>query len=346
MVEIAYLLASIAFSFGIYLIVSLSLNLEYGFGGIPNFGRSLAVIMGAVAVGAIVNRALMLVLGLTGDIKIASGHVKHYVDSIIAQSPLLGIAVLIGLTVLAALLGAAVGALSVLPSARLKEMYLAITLFATAEVVFQMCYHSPDIIGGYLAVSVIDPLAWVPGEHRFFAYTALVLCSAAIIYLVIDRLTCSPFGRALRAMRESELVAEMFGRNVMSLRVKTVAIGSSVAAVAGLLYSIHAGAVSALTYERTYWTFYPWLMMLLGGLSNNLGVALGALIFVIVRELLVIYKGAIASALLLPEEYVPYIEYVLFGILMIVILMFRPQGLAPERMIETKPIRDLRKRRE
>lgn len=333
-----YLILTIILWFGFYAIVVLSLNIEYGYGGIPNFGRALAVLMGGVAVGGLMNRVLINIFKVSGGIIEASGAVKSIVNSIIAENPVLGILILLASLGLAAALGWVAGALFILPSARLSEDYLAITLLAISEVTYLVLYYNVDFIGGYYGVSIPDVLAFIPGTKRILAFTIILVLITFGCYAFIEKLLNSPYGRVLRAMRENEFVAKAYGKNIMMLRVKTVALGSSIASLAGALYSFYSVNVIATSFSRVEWTFYPILMLILGGAGNNIGALLGAFAFVLTKVLLITYKFEITSALRLPFEAV-WLEYILFGVAMILILLFKPEGLIKEKPIFTKAVK-------
>lgn len=339
-----FLIFNIIFWFGLYTIVALSLNLEYGYAGIPNFGRALAVLIGGVAVGGIVTRVLISYFGVRGGIVEASGEVKTIVNEIISKDPILGIVILIVSLGLAAIIGGITGALFILPSAKLSEDYLAITLLAISEVFSLIAYYNTDLIGGYYGVSIPDVVKFIPGEYRFLFFTILVLGIAFGIYLFAERLLNTPYGRVLRTFRENEDVARAYGKNVMMLRIKTVALGSSIAALAGAIYSLYSVNVIATSFGRVEWTFYPILMVLLGGAGNNAGVLLGVFTFVTARIMLITYKFEIASALKLPFEAI-WFEYILFGIIMMLVLIYRPEGILKEKPILTRPIKKLTRNR-
>ncbi len=332
-----YILMNIALWFGLYLIVALSLNVEYGYAGIPNFGRALAVLVGAFAVGGIVNRVLIMLLNVNGDIVKASGEVKSLANTMIAHNPAYGITLLIISIIIAAIIGAIIGALFILPSAKLSEDYLAITLLAISEVAFMVCNYETKLVGGYYGVSVPDILAFVPGEKRMLAFVIIIFATAFLVFLVLNKMLATPFGRLLKAMRENEELVKAYGKDVMRTRIKVVALGSAIAAIAGVLFSFYSVNVIARSFNRVEWTFYPFLMVLLGGIGNNIGVTLGVLSFVVVKVLLITYKYEIKSLLHLPFEST-WLEYILFGIIMILILLYKPEGLIKEKPIFTKPI--------
>ncbi|AGK61754.1 amino acid/amide ABC transporter membrane protein 2, HAAT family [Archaeoglobus sulfaticallidus PM70-1] len=339
-----FLILNIIIWIGLYLIVGLSLNIEYGFGGIPNFGRALAVLIGAIAVGGVVNRILMVILGVSGQIIDASGVVKTAFNDIIAQNPAVGIAILVFSLILAGFLGAVTGAIFILPSAKLSEDYLAITLLALSESAFLISYYHPDIIGGYYGVTFPNVLNFIPGEQRLFAFAFIIILIAILVYILVSRMLASPYGRLLKAMRENEAVVETYGKDIMMLRIKTVAVGSGIAALAGALYSMFSVNVIATNFSRVEWTFYPILMILLGGLGNTRGVFIGVASFVIARIFLITYKFEIVSTLGLPFDPV-WLEYILFGFVMLVILVYRPEGILKEKPILTEPIKKVVKKR-
>ncbi|AEA46831.1 branched-chain amino acid ABC transporter permease [Archaeoglobus veneficus] len=333
---------SILIWFGLYLIIAISLNLEYGYGGIPNFGRALAALMGAIAVGAVVNRILILMFGITGSITTASGIAKSTINEIIAQNPAVGIGLLLFTLLISGILGIVVGALFILPSAKLESDYLAITLLAISEVAYMVCYYNTDIMGGYYGVPTPNVLAFIPGEWKDLVFMCLILLVALVVYFFAERLLNTPYGRLLRATRENENVVRAFGKDVMKIRIKTVAVGSGIASMSGALYSFYTGNVSGIVnlFSRVEWTFFPFLMVLLGGLGNNRGVAVGVLTFVTIRKLLEVYKHEITRFFALPFD-VNWLQYILFGVMMLLILYYRPDGLIKEKPIMTEPIKKL-----
>jgi len=344
------LIQNILLWFGLYLIVSLSLNMEYGYGGIPNFGKAISVIVGAVVAGGIMTRILMAIYGVKGGIggfSTATSVVSDKVTAMIQQNPLFGLALFLATIALAVIIGCIVGALFILPSARLREDYLAITLLAISETFTMICYYDQPIIGGYYGVSVPDILGFLQGSNRFLFFTAIILVIAFLTYLFFERLLNTPYGRLLRAMRENEDVIRVYGRDIMKVRMMTMAVGSGVAAIVGVLLSYFTLSVQANSFMitgRTLWTFYPFLIILLGGAGNNRGVVAGTFIFVTVMELIDFYKSSIVAMLNLPVEAV-WLEYILFGVMMLLILYYKPEGLIPEKPIITEPIKKAYKTR-
>ncbi len=339
------LLSSILLWFGIYAILSLSLNIEYGYGGIPNFGKALAVLVGAFTTGAIINRILIAIYHVHGEtITQASSFMKSYVDSVIASNPLYGIELLVVSLIVSGILGAVVGALFILPSAKLESDYLAIALLAIAEIFFMIAYYDTTIIGGYYGVPVPNIAAFIPGQYREYFFDILILFFAFLTYIFLERVMNSPYGRVLRAMREDSVVLQFSGKDIMWLRIKTMAFSTAIASMTGVLYSYYAGNVVGIVnlFARVTWTFFPFLIVLLGGMSNNRGVLAGVLSFVVIWRLIDGYKHQIADLLHLPFD-VNWLQYIIFGALMIAILYYRPEGLIKEKPIEIEPLKEFKK---
>ncbi|MEM3390686.1 MAG: branched-chain amino acid ABC transporter permease [Archaeoglobaceae archaeon] len=322
------ILLNVIFWFGIYAIVSISLNLEYGLAGIPNFGRALAVLFGAFTVGGIVNRIFIAYYGIQGELIESSAELKTILNQKIAEDPIFGILLLLLYLTTAAIVCGAIGAIVILPSARLSRDYLAITLLAISEISFMVFNYITSLSGGYYGISLPDVFAFYAGNRQLL-FALLSLAILVCILILAERISNSPFGRLLRAMREDEDVVKAYGRNLMVLRVKISAISSAIAGIAGAIFSLFTANFIASNFTRVEWTFYPFLMVLLGGAGNNKGVLLGTLVFVTVRQLLTVYKYEIVETLKIPFETV-WMEYIAFGLVMFLVLVYRPEGLLKE----------------
>jgi hypothetical protein len=156
-----------------------------------------------------------------------------------------------------------------------------------------------------------------------------------LIYLFIEILTSSPFGRLIKAVRENEITARFIGKDVTRIRILVLLIGSSLASIAGVLYSLFMGAVMASAFTRSDWTYWPWLMLIIGGKGNNIGALVGAVIIVIARQLIAIYKHDLE--LFLPFSVV-WLEQILLGITLIAFMIYRPIGIIPEKPVKIRGI--------
>ena len=336
---ISIFLTNLAILIGIFIIISLSLNLEYGYAGIPNFGKLLAVAGGAYFVGAVSGRILALAYGQPAGLGYIEKNlgVIGFLNNALSSSPLQSIGFLVLSLMGAAFFGGLLGYVASYPAIRLRGDYLAITLLAMGEILWVIADNWQPLIGGSMGVRIPDPFRWVGSQYRPLAVLLTVLATAAIIFLYLQYLGRSPLGRVLKAMRENELSASVHGKDVIRLRTKTLIVGFAIAAISGALNSLWTVSVSPKDFERVRHTFMPWVMVIIGGAGNNIGAMIGAIIFVTLRELIVFYKYSFEA--IVPFDVV-WLEYLLMGIALIIVLMYRPEGLLPE-----KPTRTLSERR-
>jgi len=319
--------------YSVYLIVSISLNLEYGYAGIPNFGKMLAVAGGAFVAGSLPGRVAAHFLSITVEDYIRDNVIiVTQVNVGLRNNASLALLIFLATLLVAAGCGAALGFIASYPARRLREDYLAITLLAMAEGVRVIGYNYPPLVGGTLGVQVADTLSWVTPELRYPIASILLLAAAIVVLVYVHVTVNSPLGRTLRAIRDSEIAAATLGKDIVRTRMHVLVVGSALGAIGGALYGLYAGGVIATAYDRVSWTFWPWVMVVLGGAANNIGVATGALAFVTFRKLITFYKGALGPYL--PFDVV-WLDLILLGIVLMLILMYRPQGLLPEKPIFT-----------
>lgn len=329
------MITTILINFGIFLIVTLSLNIEVGFSRIAQFGRVLAVIVGAYVAGGLAGRFLALMTGFPVGPEYTDHLINFpFIDTVnrtLMTQPHIAIGILILTLLLAAVFGGVIGWLCTYPAIRLKEAYLGITLLAFGDFMLVIGWNYDPIVGGTEGIFVPDPFRWA-GIYRSDVATIIILLVAAIVFIYVEFLARSPFGRALKAMRDNELAARVYGKDIVKLRTHALIIGGALAAVGGALWALQAGSVKAVTYTRLTWTFWPWALMMLGGTGNNFGIAIGVLVFTIIRTIIFGYKGELAP-------YVPFdpawLEYLFIGLVIILIALFRPQGIIPEKPVLT-----------
>jgi len=334
--------------FAIYLIVALSLNLEYGYGGVPNFGKVLAVAGGAFTVSFFPGRIAAWLFNIhtaeyngLADYASVSYHtpIVDDINKMLAKDPTASIAIFFTTLVIAALVGAALGLIASYPAIRLREDYLAIMLLAMGEAILVIGYNYTPIARGNLGAFVPDPFRWAGGERYMIVLLFIVLvCLLVLFYL--ERSLRTPLGRMLRAIRDNEAVAESLGKDVTRIRMKTIIIASMIGSIAGALDAFKTGGVISTSYSRTSWTFWPWVMVVIGGAANNTGVILGAFSFTFIRRFIDYFKADLAP--FIPFE--PYwLELLALGIMLIIIQMYRPQGILPERPTSTLSKKKLEK---
>ena len=328
----AIFLIDMAAIFSIYAIINLSLNLEFGYGGIPNFGKVLAVGAGAFVAASLPGRIIAGIAGIEGDYIGDNLMVVAQVNAWLVDNAGIGF-IIFGFTlVVAALVGGGLGAITAYPALRLRGDYLAITLLAFGESIRIIGNNFPPLVGGTLGVQVPDPLSFVPDEVRFPTASMLLLIMVVVAYIYCERTIRSPLGRSLRAVRDNELAAESLGKDTGRVRMKTIVVASAIAAIAGALYAVYVGSTIAIAYDRASWTFWPFLMILIGGLANNKGVLVGTLLFVALRKTIIFFKDSF-------EGFVPFdvvwLDLLLLGGILLAVLLFRPQGVVVEKPTHT-----------
>jgi ABC-type branched-subunit amino acid transport system ATPase component len=158
-----------------------------------------------------------------------------------------------------------------------------------------------------------------------WAYSAAALVLALLVYLFLRRVTESPYGRTLRAMRDNDVVADSLGKNLVSLRLAMLVLGGAVAGLSGgiLVGFINLWAPSGWTYAETIVLFAA---VIIGGAGNHRGAVLGALLVPLLFEELTRFIPAFG-----PPGLIPALQWVAIGLLIVVFLWFRPQGVLPER---------------
>jgi branched-chain amino acid transport system permease protein len=317
----------------VYLIINIGLNMQEGITGIPNFGIVLAVAGGAYITGGLSTRLAVSLLGVQTNLDPIFNNIEvlHSVNPILRSQPPTAIAMLVLFLIIGGLAGALMGLISSAPAVRLREDYLAITLLAFGEILNVIGIGYKPLIGGPIGVNVPDIFGWA-GQYRFYAGTFVLLLVAAAIFAYVGYLIKTPFGRALKAIRDNEIVARSLGKDITRYRTTSILLGSLLCGTAGSLWVLYSGAVTP-TYARFDWTFLPWLMILLGGIGSNRGALVGTIIFVALNKLIIYYKYAFVG--ILPFDIV-WLNYLLLGVITILILIYRPEGIVREKVTAAK----------
>jgi branched-chain amino acid transport system permease protein len=236
-------------------------------------------------------------------------------------------------------IGAAVaGGLVALPFAflfgrRLRGDFAAVALLATAVLLNLLVTNYRPFLNGDAGLSLIpaplhgqDMFSVEPVSYQWgFALGAIALCAG--VFLFVRRLTESPYGRSLRAMRDNDVVADSLGKNLLSMRTAMLVTGGAIAGLSGgiLVSYITTWSPAAWGYAETVVLFAA---VIIGGAGNRWGAVLGAVLVPVGFEEVTRY---IPTSNNLPPNLIPSLEWVAIGILIIGFLWFRPQGVLPER---------------
>jgi len=333
-------LVDLGTTYALYLAVSLTLNLEAGFAGVPNFGKVMFVAGGAAIAGSVIGRLSVVVLGINvhGDYNAVVPQLIPQIDPLLASNFVLSMALLLLGIVLAAGMGGVMGYFASYPAIHLREDYLGMLLLAAAQL-FQIFLGGwTPFINGTQGIEVPDLFHWadVGVGVRDAVILVFLAAFAFLVYVYVERVARSPLGRTLRAVRDNEVAARALGKNDVVIRRDVIIVASAISGMAGALLTFYAGAVGAETWTRITWTFWIWVMVIMGGAANNGGVALGAffftLLFKVVDQVKFYFSGYI------PFD-VNWLEYMSFAALLILILAFRPGGILPEKSSLTLPWR-------
>lgn len=319
--------------FGIYAVIALSLNLEYGLTGIPNFGKALFVSIGAYTAGITYTRLLPLLAGQAaldpcGDDLAQALQIRIGIAN---TQPGITIVNLLATIVIAILIGGLVGFLVSYTALRVKEeWYLGLVLLVGSEVIRIVVRGYNPLICGINGLSgVSQPFNAIQDpELSAGAFAMFAVAVALIVYVYCERLVRSPYGRLLKAVRENDRVTQSLGKHVPRLRAQVMFIGSALAALGGVLFAVNLGYVNTNDYAINF-TLDIWVMVVLGGIGNNRGTLLGAFVVTVINRLTAILS-IWANAQGIKFEF-NYVRYIVFALILLLVLGFRRQGLLPEQ---------------
>jgi len=273
-------------------------------------------------VGAV---ALMLLTGFAGQVSL--GHAGLLAAGAFTAGILFkefGAPIWVSLPI-SGLVGATLGVVFGLPSLRLRGLYLAVSTLALHFIVIY-AGNEYETRRGFSTGVVIDPPKigdWALSDAR--AWYALLLAAAAGSVLFALNLLRSRTGRAWRAMHGREAVAEALGINVPRYKVIAFVISSTMTSVAGCLFAYYRGFVSAEAFSL-FLTIQYVAMVIIGGMGSVLGAVLGALFVTLFPYAIEWLMGVLP----VPKAWsasVFAVNYTAFGLVMILFLVFEPQGL-------------------
>lgn len=286
-----------------YALAALGLAIHFGFAGLLNMG-----VAGFMAIGA-----------------------YGYAISILTFGFPWWAGVLVGLGA-AALFAVILG----VPTLRLRGDYLAIATIASAEVVrllflttaFDDVTGSADGLSGYhdsfRATNPIPPgtYGFGPWEYSHTGWWVRIvgLLTLAFAVLFVFLITRSPWGRVLKGIREDEDAIRSLGKNVFSYKMQALVLGGVIAAAGGIVFVLPT-STNPGTFVTSL-TFFVWTALLLGGAATVMGPVVGGVVFWLVMTFL----GGFLNAIM-PSQQAGILRYVLVGVALMLIVIFRPQGL-------------------
>lgn len=286
---------------GILIIAAMSLNLLLGFTGQLSLGH-----VGFFGIGAYTSA----LVSLGFDVELFGGIRLVHEPWPVWSGLVLGI-------LAAALCGYVVGKLSF----KVRGAYFVIVTISFAEVVRLIALNWVELTQGPLALTSIPPMRlWVPGAGVIDFYSKqsnyyLVLTVLVVSYVVIGRLVHSRIGRAMVALKENESLAVSVGIDVTRYLVLAAVFSAGIAGAAGSLYAHYLKIIDPDVFAFLY-TVTMVIMVISGGKGTLAGPIVGGLIFG--------FLPVLARSFAAPE-----VQWILYGLLMMVIVFVLPQGIVP-----------------
>ena len=289
---------------GIYAILALGLNIQWGFTGLFNAG-----VAGFFAVGAYTTAIFSTP---TSDL-----HLGGY------DMPV-GVGMVAGM-VIVSVIAWAVGKVCL----RLKSDYLAIATLGVAMIFQLILKNEVDLTNGTRGIlKIARPFVDFPDPWDKILFLALTLACLYAVYLLAQRAHASPWGRTMTALRDNEDAALAAGKNVESLRMQGFVIGAVIMALAGGLMAHYLRFTEPTMTDPVHYTFLVWVMLIMGGSGNNKGAIIGAFVMWAVWSTSELFTS------MLPIEWSTrgaYIRVFLIGLILQIILQRFPKGILPEQ---------------
>jgi branched-chain amino acid transport system permease protein len=286
----------------IAIMLGLALNLQWGLCGMVNFGMA-----GFFALGA-------------------------YSAALVALS---GAGTLLA-TLAAAFICALASAGTALVSLRLSEEYLAILTLGFGEIIRLVVLSEEWLTGGSLGLPGIPrPLWGLVSEKQYeLLFLGLLIAVVLAIFIALEILLRSPFGRAIRAVREDDVVAATLGKNVTMLRAKAFAVGGAIIGVAGSFHAYYLTYIDPSQFSAII-TAYAFMAVIVGGRGSNKGLLFGAAAIMCLIEGSRFLKDFVQ---VLDATQLAAIRLILIGLGLIVFLIYRPQGFAREYRLKASSL--------
>ena len=306
--------AAIGLETVVFALAAIGLNIHFGYTGLLNFGQAAFVAVAAYGLAIMVST-----FGMSLWVGVLTG--------------------LVGAVALALLLGA--------PTLRLRADYLAIVTIAAAEIV-RLLFRSVSLrnyTGGSNGLSAFDrdfyALNPYPsgrygiGPVDFNERLTWVLTVGWILVglscLIVWALMRSPWGRVLKAIREDEDAVRSLGKNVYSYKMQSLVLGGVLGSLAGFILALGRAAVQPDSFG-TETTFFAYTVLILGGAARVFGPVVGAMIFWLVLSLTdnvlnqAVDNGIISSSIMTNTQ-VGQVRFMLVGIALMLLMIYRPQGI-------------------
>jgi branched-chain amino acid transport system permease protein len=274
----------------------------------------------------ILSLSLNILVGYTGLISLCHAAfygIGAYISALLMTK--FGINFFIALPI--AIIGAMILSLFVsIPSIRLKGDYFLLTTIAFQITIYYILYNwvsltqGPYGIGGIPSPELFGYSITGPIAYFFFSLVFTILCLCFITIILK-----APFGQVLKAIREDEILAQALSKNVTKFRLQAFAIAGGLAAISGALYAHYVTYIdpTSFTFDEAIFLLS---IVLIGGAGNIKGPIVGTFLLLIIPEIL--------RFLGIPDAIAPNIRQMIYGMLLILFMYFRPQGIAGDYKFE------------
>ena len=324
---------------GIFAIVTLGLNIQWGYTGIINFGVLAFFMIGAYTTAIITKGAPQgdftdYVGGWGDDLNLFPGLASdQWLPFVIA-------------TVAAASAAALMAFLVALPTLHLREDYLAIVTIGIAEVLRRVVIEERWLVNGTRGLTgVPQPLGGIvdQGDYKYLNVVIIGIV-VIIIFFALERAVRSPWGRVLRGLSDDEEAAEASGKNVSAFKTQSFVVGAAIMGIGGSMYAYAFSALSPDAFTHLFGTFIFWAMLMVGGSGNNKGAIAGAYVIWGLWTISLQMQGYELGEII--ESRMSYFRGLLLGAAIVGVLLVSPLGLLPkERRVSAWVERRVKKER-
>lgn len=212
-------------------------------------------------------------------------------------------------------------------SVKLKGDYFVLATMGFQLIVYTILYNWTSVTRGPYGIPGIPDIRllgrWeISGVYPYFFVSLILMLLVAFLF---NYLLDSPYGRTLRAIKANEVLVESFGRNVVGIKAWTFFISAGVASVAGVIYASYVSYIDPTSFTLDESIFII-SALFIGGIGNVRGPVLGALFVVLLPEILR-FVG-------LPDSIAANLRQIIYGLALILVVYFRPQGLLGKTTIK------------
>ena len=320
--DIAFLLGLAA----VYAVLTLGLNLEWGYGGMFNAGIAGFWAVGAYVEAIVTSPAVAQTFGYPGHL----GYGNLFPGISLGPLGSFPTSMIVGLFAAMAA-SAGLGFLIAIPTLRLREDYLAIATLGLAQVIVLTIQNLDEngTAGVFGISNIARPFQFYQQPNLTdLAFALFAIAILVVGFFLLERMSRSPWGRVMRAVREDEDAAMSLGKNTFVLKVQAFVLGSALMGLSGALFASFSRVISVPGPFTPALTFLIWVMVMIGGSGNHKGAILGASVITFLFWLTP--RIVLWFDLTNVSDKIFFAQYIVIGIILIVLVIVRPMGLLPE----------------